>query len=162
MSHVCKPSCNVIRKTAPLSWMVRFAQLLLPTNLPVRAAKNIWITLGFLFSPEKTHNKNSYSEKKVFNICRVFLGHFVVVEAHLTELLLPQFEVSSSGSALLGAVSQHISADSQGGRVVGWLGWVFPTRWNLEPLGVGATIFFSPQEALKNNLPPCEELFFLG
>ena len=49
--------------------------------------------------------------------------------------LLPQ--VSSSGSALLGAVSQHISADSQGGRVVGVVGWCW-TRWSLDP-----------QEALK-------------
>ena len=52
----------------------------------------------------------------------------MVVEAHLTELLLPQIwvpQVSSSGSALLGAVSQHISADSQGGRVVGVVGWCF-------------------------------------
>jgi len=42
-------------------------------------------------------------------------------------------QVSSSGSALLGAVSQHISADSQGGRVIGVVGVVL----NKVKLGTG-------------------------
>ena len=65
--------------------------------------------------------------------------------------MLPQ--VSSSGSALLGAVSQHISADSQGGRrvgVVGVVGVVFNKVKLGTPWGWGNAFFFSPGSSEKH------------